>query len=407
MSFNIALSGLRSTSQELNTISNNIANVSTPGFRGARTEFASVYAGGQGGGVTVANVSQNFNTGGDVLYTGRELDMAISGAGFFMTNNQGTTTYTRSGMFAQDKDGYVVDAHGGKLQGYQVGPNGQLLTGAVTDLQVQTGSLPASATSSMGLVLNLDSRNDAVDPANFDPADASTYHALNSTKIYDSLGNEHNLTQYYMKTGPNQWEVRYELDGTDVTTYASGTSVTFDSNGALVGGQDLTLNIPANLVDASGNPVLDGASALDLSLSFNGATQFGSDFAVASMRQDGYSSGELSGIRIDDNGMLYGVYTNGQDQLQGQVILANFPNPNGLQQVGNTAWTATFASGQAITGAAGTGTLGKLTAGAIEGSNVDLTGELVNLMTAQRNYQSNAKVISTQDKLTQSLFAAI
>ncbi|MBY5991979.1 flagellar hook protein FlgE [Ferrimonas balearica] len=407
MSYNIALSGLRTTSQDLNTISNNIANVSTPGFRGSRTEFASIYAGGQPGGVGVANVSQNFNTGGDVMYTGRQLDMAIQGNGFFMTNNQGTTTYTRSGMFAQDKDGYIVDAHGGVLQGYPVGPNGQLLTGSVSDLQIYNGSLPAKSTTDMGLVLNLDSSNTPVDPADFDPSDASTYHALNSTKIYDSLGNEHNLTQYYMKTADNTWEVRYEMDGVDVTQYASGTSITFDQNGALVSGQDLTLNIPDNLVDADGNAILGGAAALDIALSFNGTTQFGSDFSVASMRQDGYSSGELSGIRVDDNGMLYGVYTNGQDQLQGQVILANFPNPNGLQQIGNTAWTASYASGQAVIGAAGTGTMGTLTAGAIEGSNVDLTGELVNLMTAQRNYQSNAKVISTQDKLTQALFAAI
>ncbi|GAA4888664.1 flagellar hook protein FlgE [Ferrimonas pelagia] len=407
MSFNIALSGLRSTSQDLNTISNNIANVSTPGFRGARSEFSSIYSGGQAGGVALSNVAQNFDAAGDALYTGRQLDMAISGNGFFMTENQGSMSYTRAGMFQQDQNGFIVDAYGGILQGYPVGPNGNLLTGSTTGLRIDNGSLPANATSSVTLGLNLDSRNEALDPADFDPSNPDSYHALNSTKIYDSLGNEHNLTQYYVKTGPNEWETFFELDGVDITEYASDTTLKFDENGALESGGNFNLKIPNSLVDADGKPILDGSAELEIDLAYRGATQFGSDFAVASMSQNGYGAGELSGIRIDDNGMVYGVYTNGQDQLQGQVILANFPNPNGLNQVGNTAWTASYASGQAVIGAAGTGTLGSLVAGAIEGSNVDLTGELVNLMTAQRNYQSNAKVISTQDTLTQSLLAAI
>ncbi|SHH19578.1 flagellar hook protein FlgE [Ferrimonas marina] len=410
MSFNIALSGLRTTSQDLNTISHNIANVSTPGFRGARSEFSAVYAGGQPGGVTMANVSQNFDAEGDIMYTGRQLDMAISGNGFFVTENGGSMSYSRAGMFQMDKDGYIVDAYGGVLQGYPVGANGQLLTGSTGGLRIDNGALPASATENIRMGLNLDSRNEDLIAADFDPTDPESYHALNSTKVYDSLGNEHNLTQYYIKTADNTWEVKYELDGVDISPYVNGGAghtITFDSNGSMTSGGNPSFDIPNTLTDADGNSIFNGAANLAMDLDMSNATQFGSEFAVASMTQDGYTAGELSGIRVDDNGMVYGVYTNGQDQLQGQVVMANFPNPNGLQQTNNTAWTATFSSGQPVMGAAGTGTLGSLYSGGIEGSNVDLTGELVNLMTAQRNYQSNSKVISTQNQLTQALFQAI
>lgn len=402
MSFNIALSGLQATTQDLNTISNNIANSSTVGFRGGRSEFAAIYNGGQPGGVSVMSTSQNFSMGGGLVYTGRELDMGIEGDGFFMLSaSDGTTLYSRAGMFNQDADGYVVDPAGNRVQGYTVGANGQLQTGNVGDLQVHSGSLAAKATTNIGQVSNLDARVDKIDPAEtpFDPNDASTYHSSGTVTAYDSLGKEHALTQYYVKTGDNEWQVHYMMDGEDVTP-VGGHSLEFDSNGNLIAGDSLTLDI--------NNPdIIGGASALSLALSYDKSTQYASDYNNSNLTQNGYTSGDLNGIRIDDDGMLYGTYTNGQEQIQGQVVLATFNNPNGLAPVSQNAWTATNAAGQPIVGTPGTGTFGSVFGSYLEGSNVDQTAEMVNLMTAQRNYQSNAKVLQTNSSMQQALLNAI
>ncbi len=402
MSFNIALSGLQATTQDLNTISNNIANSSTVGFRSGRSEFSAIYNGGQAGGVNVMSTSQNFSMGGSLTYTGRQLDMGIQGEGFFVLSGQdGSTSYARAGMFNQDADGFITDPSGNRLQGYGIGATGNLQNGNVTDLQVQTGALAAKATSTIGLISNLDARVEAIDPAvtPFNPDDASTYHSSSTIASYDSLGNEHALTQYYVKTADNEWSVHYSMDGQDVTP-VGGHSLEFDSNGMLITGSDITLNItdPA---------IIGGASDMDLALSFDNSTQYAADYNNSSLNQNGYTSGELNGIRIDDNGMLFGTYTNGQEQVQGQVVLADFSNPNGLVPTSNNAWTASNAAGQPIIGTPTTGTLGGLSAGYLEGSNVDQTAEMVNLMTAQRNYQSNAKVLDTNSTMQQALLNAI
>ena len=402
MSFNIALSGLQATTQDLNTISNNIANSSTVGFRSGRSEFSAIYNGGQAGGVNVMSTSQNFSMGGSLTYTGRQLDMGIQGEGFFVLSGQdGSTSYARAGMFNQDADGFITDPSGNRLQGYGIGATGNLQNGNVTDLQVQTGALAAKATSTIGLISNLDARVEAIDPAvtPFNPDDASTYHSSSTIASYDSLGNEHALTQYYVKTADNEWSVHYSMDGQDVTP-VGGHSLEFDSNGMLLTGSDITLNItdPA---------IIGGASDMDLALSFDNSTQYAADYNNSSLNQNGYTSGELNGIRIDDNGMLFGTYTNGQEQVQGQVVLADFSNPNGLVPTSNNAWTASNAAGQPIIGTPTTGTLGGLSAGYLEGSNVDQTAEMVNLMTAQRNYQSNAKVLDTNSTMQQALLNAI
>ncbi|ABV85401.1 flagellar hook protein FlgE [Shewanella pealeana] len=402
MSFNIALSGLQATTQDLNTISNNIANSSTVGFRSGRSEFSAIYNGGQAGGVNVMSTSQNFSMGGSLTYTGRQLDMGIQGEGFFVLSGQdGSTSYARAGMFNQDADGYITDPAGNRLQGYSIGATGNLQNGNVTDLQVQTGALAAQATSTIGLTSNLDARVEVIDPATspFDPDDASTYHSSSTIAAFDSLGNEHALTQYYVKTADNKWSVHYNMDGTDVTP-VGGHTLEFDSNGMLTTGNDITLNI----TDAA---IIGGASNMELALSFDKSTQYAADYNNSSLNQNGYTSGELNGIRIDDNGMLYGTYTNGQEQIQGQVVLADFSNPNGLVPTSNNAWTASNAAGQPIIGTPTTGTLGGLSAGYLEGSNVDQTAEMVNLMTAQRNYQSNAKVLDTNSTMQQALLNAI
>ncbi|MGF1698130.1 flagellar basal body protein FlgE [Vibrio lamellibrachiae] len=394
MSFNIAMSGLNTTSQELNTISNNIANVSTVGFKSSRAEFAAVMNGGMGGGVEMSNVSQSFN-GSNMSMTGRPTDLAIGGNGFFVLEApDGSTSYSRAGMFNQDKDNFIVNNSGHRLQGYSADSFGNVQTGSVTDLQVKTGSVPAQATSRVDFASNFDAGATDIDTVNnpFDPEDSDSYNSSYTTTVYDSLGNEHTLTQYFVKTGENEWDVHYCMNGEDL---ASPTSVEFDTDG--------------NLTDPTGDIAIaydpqNGASAMAFDLSMTGTTQYGSDFAVSTNRSDGHTAGELTGITIDEDGYLFANYSNGEQMIQGQVILADFPNNGGLVQMGNTGWAATQASGQPLTGAPGTGTLGALSTGYLEESNVDLTGELVGLMTAQRNYQANAQSLSTQQQLTQVLF---
>ena len=400
MSFNIALSGLQATTQDLNTISNNIANASTSGFRGGRSEFASIYNGGQAGGVGVMSTSQNFSKGGSLTYTGRQLDMGIQGEGFFvLKGNDGGAMYARAGMFHKDNQGFITDPVGNRLQGYSVNATGRLQTGNAGDLQVQTASLAAKATTNVSMVSNLDARVDVIPPAvpavPFDPKNIDSYHSIGTTSVYDSLGTEHVVTQYYVKTAPNEWTINYTLDG---TLLPDQTTLKFDSKGILD---------PTTTKDTFDLTLSNGASPLKFDINFDKSTQYAAKYNNSSLSQDGYTSGELKGVRLDDNGMLYGTYTNGQDQLQGQVVLANFSNPNGLSAVSNNAWVATNTAGQAIMGAPSTGTMGTVTGGYLEGSNVDTTAEMVNLMSAQRNYQSNAKVLDVNSTMQQALLNAI
>ncbi|WP_045423274.1 flagellar hook protein FlgE [Vibrio jasicida] len=399
MSFNIALSGLDATNTELNTISHNIANASTYGFKGGRTEFAAVYNGMQPGGVEVASISQNFDKNGSVTGTGRAMDLAINGSGFFVTkDHMGQMLYTRAGVFGTDKNNFVTANNGAKLQGYSVDNNANLQTGSVGDIKVSTSSLNAKATDNLDFVANFDASATAVDQAvyPFDSSDPNSFNSSYTTKVYDSLGNSHTVTQYFTKTSDNEWQVNVEVDGAP-TTPATAQTVQFNTDGTLASPTgSFNVAFPAA-----------GANAMSIDISLNGSTQFGAAFGVSTNNPNGYTSGELAGVRVEDNGMVYATYTNGQSQLQGQVVLADFANTQGLSKVSGTAWTQSFSSGAPIMGVPGTGTLGDLTPGALEGSNVDFTSELVALMTAQRNYQANAKTISTNDKLTQALFNAV
>ncbi|WP_318453907.1 flagellar hook protein FlgE [Photobacterium leiognathi] len=398
MSFDIALSGLDATNVQLNTISNNIANVSTSGFKESRTEFSAVYNGMQAGGVEVAAISQNFDKTGSITGTGRPLDLAISGSGFFVTKDHtGQTLYTRSGVFGSDKDNNIVSNNGAKLQGYIVDANNNLQAGAVGNLKITTASLPAKATDELAFVANLDARSSVIDPAinPFDPNSTDSFNSSYTSKVYDSLGNPHTVTQYFTKTNANEWQVNVVVDG--AATPSQTQNVVFNTDG--------TLQSPTAPFAVNFNPA--GADAANINIDIAGTTQFGADFGVSTNAPNGYTSGELAGVRVEDNGMVFATYTNGQSQLQGQVMLADFANPQGLVKTNGTSWIQSFSSGAPVNGAPGTGTLGGLVAGALEGSNVDLTSELVSLMTAQRNYQANAKTISTSDKLTQSLFNAV
>lgn len=404
MSFNIGLSGLRSTNQSLDVISQNIANVSTAGFKASRPEMAALYSGGQPGGVEMSNVSQNFSKDGSKQASGRDLDMAISGQGFFiLRDDNGQERYTRAGMFNKNADNFITNASGMRLQGAGVNADGDLIPGVQTDLRINAVNLPARASTSVEFMANF--KADAAVPAgapfapgDFDPENAAHYNFSYSTELFDSQGNEHTLTQYLVKTDANTWNAHYYINGAPQLDGIGGVqppqAIEFNTDG--------TLLAPTAAVNITYNPT--GADPMVLALDMTGTTQYAGNFSVNRNTTDGYATGELAGLRVNDDGSIYAVYTNGRDRLQGQVMMANFANPGGLSQADNTTWTQTFASGTATTGAAGTGALGSLTAGSYEDSNVDLTGELVNLMTAQRNYQANAKSVSTADQLTQVLF---
>ncbi len=327
------------------------------------------------------------------------MDLAINGNGFFVTkDSMGQMLYTRAGVFSTDKNNFVTANNGTKLQGYSVDNNNNLQTGSVGDIKVSTSSLSAKATSSLEFVANFDASATKIDQAvyPFNSSDPKSFNSSYTTKVFDSLGNSHTVTQYFTKTSDNEWQVNVEVDGAP-TTPATAQTVQFNTDG--------TLASPAGAFNVAFPAA--GANAMSVDISLSGSTQFGAAFGVSTNNPNGYTSGELAGVRVEDNGMVYATYTNGQSQLQGQVVLADFANTQGLSKVSGTAWTQSFSSGAPIMGVPGTGTLGDLTPGALEGSNVDLTSELVALMTAQRNYQANAKTISTNDKLTQALFNAV
>ncbi|PNG14396.1 flagellar hook protein FlgE [Stutzerimonas stutzeri] len=394
MSFNIALTGLSAVNEQLNTIGNNIANAGTVGFKSSRANFGSLYAESQAMGVEVTGTSQSISQGGALTTTNRSLDLAISGGGFFVTRaSNGDISYTRAGVFGTDKDSYLTNSLGQRLQGYPADATGNLQTGTVSDLQLKSGGLPAKATDALSFVANLDANQD-VPAVAFDPLVADSYNSTYTTKLYDSQGKEHTLTQYFAKTADNSWNAHYYIDGA-----ASGTQpLTFDGAG--------TLAAPIGKVSINA-ALTGGVDPLAIQLDYSGTSQYGSEFSVTSNRATGYSAGEQTGMSVEKDGKVYATYSNGERLLQGQVVLASFVNAEGLKNISGTAWTETAASGAAMLGAPGVGQYGTLASGALESSNVDLTQQLVGLMEGQRNYQANTQVISTNKELTQVLFSAL
>lgn len=421
MSFNTALSGLRAANQDLAVTGNNIANASTTGFKESRTEFGDVYANSilgsgsrtPGNGVLVNAIAQQFGQG-NVSITNNSLDLAVNGAGFFILSNQGSPIYTRAGNFALDSVGNVVSTSGAHLQGFAANASGQILSGALADIRIQTSDIAPNATTKVNLRFNLDSGALPIPavPA-FDPTNTSTYNWSTAATVFDSLGNAHVLTSYYAKSatpppvaagavGGTGWDVYTDLDSSG-TPNALGTMY-FDTAGALVSVQQPagTFSATPSLTD-SWTVAGGGATALNFSLNMASSTQFGTDSTVNSLDQDGYAPGRLSGINIDDTGIVFARYTNGQAQTLGQVALATFANMQGLSPVGNTSWAESFDSGQPVIGAPQSGSRGSVQAGALEDSNVDLSTQLVNLILAQRNYQASAKTIETDNAVTQTI----
>jgi flagellar hook protein FlgE len=307
-------------------------------------------------------------------------------------DNNGEATYQRNGQFQLDRMGFIVNPTGAKLTGYTADASGVLSTGAPSPLSINTADLTPQVTSAVNAVLNLDSRS-AVPATPFDMTDPTSFNSSTAVSVYDSLGNQHSLQTYYVKTAASTWEVYASLDGGTAFSPVPST-MSFDSSGVLTAGSPMT--IPAQLLTT-------GAAPLGFPIDFTGTTQFGSAFSVNTLNQDGYTSGRLAGFSIGADGMVMGRYTNGQSAVLGQVVLANFANPNGLQPLGNNMWAETATSGNPLVGTPSSGSLGVLQSSAVEDSNVDLTAELVNMITAQRVYQANAQTIKAQDAVLQTL----
>jgi flagellar hook protein FlgE len=403
MSFQQGLSGLNGAAKNLDVIGNNVANSATVGFKTSATQFADVYANslaGAGGnniglGVQVLDVAQNFSQG-NITTSSNPLDLAINGSGFYRLSDNGTITYTRNGQFHLDDQGYIVNGSGERLTGYLASATGAIVAATPADLQISFADIAPNRSTQADVLANLDSRNGTLAAAGFNINDPATYHNATSMTVYDSLGNPHTLSLYFVKTAANTWSVFGGNDGTQIGAGALGT-LAFTTSGAINTGAT-TFPSAVALTTTTG-----AVSPYNVTLDFTGSTQFGSPFGVTSLTQDGYASGRLTGFSVGADGIVLGRYSNGQSRAQGQVALANFTNANGLQPLGNNQWAETSESGQPLVGAPNTGTLGVLQSGAVEESNVDLTPELVNMITAQRVYQANAQTIKTQDQVLQTL----
>jgi flagellar hook protein FlgE len=438
MSFNTSLSGLQAATVDLSVTSNNIANVSTTGFKNSRAEFGDLFAvspfgnspNAVGSGVKVSSVSQQFSQG-NLEFTDASLDLAINGQGFYITKDSATSgeiSYTRAGQFQVNADGYITNNSGQFLQTFPVNAAGEVTSTSLNTtnpIQLPATTGAPQATTEVEVGLNLDSTEIPTDPINFNPSVSDTYAHSTSTTVYDSLGGAHVASYYFVHDGPitatnlapgnpNQWAVFTYLDGapTDIAggpavNHPNGTGPAVTQNPAILNfNSDGTFasSIPASIQNVA-LPTTNGSDPLTITHDFvnNTTTQYSSSFAVSRLNPDGFSTGRLTGLDISDTGVIRATFSNGVSTPVGQVALADFPNSQGLRGIGNAAWQETTGSGNPITGIAGTGRFGLIQSGALEASNVDLTSELVNLITAQRNFQANARSIETSNSITDTI----
>ncbi len=484
MSFEQGLSGLSAASSSLSAIGNNVANASTVGFKQSTAQFADMFAASLAGassvsvgtGVAISNIAQQF-TQGNITTTTNPLDTAISGPGFFqLSNTAGATLYSRNGQFHMDKNGFLVNAQGDKVNGYLPNAAGVILGGAPVPLQINPANIQPQASSTSTVGVNLSSAAPVPTTATFSPTDPTSYTNSTSMTVYDSLGASHVATVYFARQ-PVTTVGTGSLPATSNTMTVSSTAglsvgntvtlsgVTYTITGVAANGTTLTVT-PASTVAVSGaattnapssnwntyltvdgNPVPAAGTSL-ATLTFNslgalsstspastplgaitssplfpnstsvsttqaitfdfnsptaGTTQYGSPFAVNTLTQNGYASGQLNSTSTSQDGTIIGRYSNGQTRSLGQIVLANFTGVQGLQDIGNNSWVQTAASGNPLVGPPGTGGLGTLQSSATEDSNVDLTAALVNMITAQRVYQANAQTIKTEDTLMQTV----
>jgi len=426
MSFDIALSGIQAINESLDVTSHNIANAGTYGYKANRANFATLVAGSQLNGVQVGSVTQNIGLSGGILNTGRALDASISGRGFFVTRAaDNSLQYTRVGIFDTSLDGFLVDASGRRVQGKAMTPPSTEL-GAEGDLKIPNGAIPAQVTTAATYIGNLSSdwkvtsgfpgaSVPAITPDT--PPESGTYNMSKVTNLYDTLGKQHSLTQYFSLTGTGTVTVNYALDGNAV---GDPMVLNFDTTtGQLIPADPAVpqttkpLDLSAAALDTSDaalwpNFVSGAKMSPTVTIDYTGTTFFSGESSTASNTPtDGYSAGTFSGVSLGNDGSVIAKYSNGLTQTVGKVVLATFANEGALNQISDTSWSASNESGVANTDVAGVGINGKINASTLEQSNVDITSELVGLMTSQRNYQANSKVIQTESTMLQSLMQAI
>jgi flagellar hook protein FlgE len=402
MAFSTALSGLTAASSDLDVTANNIANANTIGFKDARAQFADVYAAGAvnlnnsviGQGVRLSSTRQQF-TQGNITTSSSNLDLAISGDGFYTLKSANGLVYSRNGQFGEDKAGNVISSTGEALQVYPPLVNGGFNTGTLSNLNLQTAQSAPLATTTGTIILNLPANTTPPSVAPFNPANSLTYNQSTSTTVYDSLGNAYPATMFFSQQAapPNTWSVNMTVNGVSA---GPAQTLTFGSSGAVTAPVGGVLNF-------NGFTPTSGALPMTLAFNFGQTTQYGGQFGVTSIVQNGYATGQLSTVAIDPTGIVSAVYTNGRSTQLGQLAMANFPNPQGLKSLGDTNWSETFTSGTVVSGVAGSAGFGSIQSGALESSNVDLTTQLVDMITAQRAFQANAQVITTANQESQTI----
>lgn len=429
MSFNIALSGVNAAQKDLDVTANNIANVNTLGFKESRAEFSDVYSNSifanaktqTGSGVQTAAVSQQFHQGA-LLFTENSLDMAIDGSGFFvMSNEQGSLdrTFTRAGAFGLNDEGFVTNSQGHFLQTYPANEDGTptgLGINSTQALKIPDKAGQPAKTENVKSGINLPTKADPLVATDFDPTDSETYTSSTSMTVYDSMGDTHTLTQYFVKTGPsadgvtpevedNEWEMFVFVDGKNALKDDGATppvpesfQLNFDTAGNLT-------TTPTPVEIETEELEFTNGSAIDqqITIKIPSATLNSGAFEVTENSQDGTTVGRLTKVDVGPDGLVQATYSNGSTENLGIVAMARFPNEQGLTQVGNTQWRESLLSGDVVTGQPNTGVFGKISVAALEQSNTDLTSELVDLITAQRNFQANSRALEVNSTLQQTI----
>ncbi len=430
MAFSTALSGLNAASSDLDIVGNNIANSNTAGFKASRGEFADIFAVSNlgagnaiGQGVALSNVAQEFGQG-QFEFTGSSLDMAVNGDGFFQLSDGDVDSYTRAGAFSMNREGFIVNASGLVLQGFRVDSAGEISSSTPEDVRIDTGVSQPEATTLVAIAANVDASEAAISAAiTFDSADPASFNHSTSTTVFDSLGSSHQLTTYYRKlpvdavavppVTENTWQTYTYVDNivvppTNKTLVAPNNqdyiTLKFDNSGALDTVVDNGVIASNDILNYTNfNIAGSGAEPLTFSMDYTSLTQYGGDFSVNALSQDGYSTGEFTDLDVDAEGNVFARFSNGQATTLAKITVVTFPSVGSLRQVGDTSWTETFASGSPIAKEPGNAGAGRIESGALEQSNVNLTEQLVKMITAQRNFQANAQMISTSDQVTQTI----
>ena len=406
--FAIPLSGLLASQDELTSVSNNLSNLDTVGYKDQNVSFADVFAQGNvsggvapvqtGLGVQVNSSTSDF-TNGSTSSTGVPSNMALTGAGFFITQQaDGSTNYTRAGNFVTNSAGQITDPNGNLVLGYPAVNGVVSPAGALQPIQVGAGLVtPAVATTSFSFTANLNANS---------AAGATTSSPI---QVFDSLGNAHTLTINYTNAStaatPNQWSYSITADGVAATGAGSSGTLTFDSSGKLIS--------PTGNVSPITFTPADGAAPVTLSWNLNGTgtaptiTQTNLANSTSGPTQNGYASGSLSSYTIQPDGTIEGAFSSGQTVAIGQVAVASFANTQGLVRVGNNNYQVSHDSGPAQVGVAGTSGRGTITGGYVEQSNVDVASQFARMIVAQQAYQSNAKVVTTFDQVSQATIAMV